>query len=181
LFFTLLPTTDSRHFWHWALLAVFVASTAFIVVLEIVEWAKARPRRLRREGQIKRYMERWIAQGGRTVIMSRDMSWADEDATKRLLRKKAEHGELVLCLQRDSEQLKYLRDAGATLSTYGHLDFTPRSRFTIIDFEKDGARVAIGVRDKGVQVIQEYQSGSHPLYSVAEDLVRLIQRLEPNP
>ncbi len=58
--------------------------------------------------------------------------------------------------------------------TYGHLNYVPATRFTIIDFEKQGARVAVGLHLNGNHVIKEYRDGDDPFYPISEDLVRLL-------
>src|SRR5206468_672153 len=47
---------------------------------------------------IKRYMLNWIEHGGRVAIWTRDMSWAQNPETRRLLTEKARRNELILCL-----------------------------------------------------------------------------------
>ena len=47
---------------------------------------------------IKRYMHQWITHGGRVAIWTRDMSWAQNAETRRVLKEKARRNELILCL-----------------------------------------------------------------------------------
>lgn len=119
-------------------------------------------------------MLRWISSGGRVVIFSRDMSWAHDEAVCSVLKDKAARNELTVCLERSIKLTDELRNCGATIITYGHLNHIPRSRFTIVDFGREGARVAVGVHQNGRHVIQEYRDGLDPFFAVAEDLVRLL-------
>src|SRR6266571_3685379 len=84
---------------------------------------------------IKRYMHDWIQHGGRVAIWTRDMSWAQNAQTRRLLREKAERRELILCLPEPNELARELSAAGAEICAYGaqHLE-SPASRFTIAFF-----------------------------------------------
>jgi hypothetical protein len=68
---------------------------------------------------------------GRVAIWTRDMSWAQNADTRRLLRDKAVRGELILCLPEENELARELAVAVAEVCAYGanHLD-APASRFT---------------------------------------------------
>ena len=123
-------------------------------------------------------MENWLSSGGRTAILSRDLSWANANTTTDILSRKAADGELTLFVSSINEQCERLADSGATVIEYGELDFTPRSRFTIIDFGKTGARVAIGSKEKGRHKISEYQEGMHPSFALAEDCIKLLLALK---
>src|SRR5262245_396895 len=67
-----------------------------------------------------------------------------------------------------------LQRQGASIVTYEDLNHVPRSRFTIVDFGREGARVAVGVRSGSDHIIQEFRSGFHPFFAVAEDLVKFL-------
>ncbi len=173
LYLTVQPPGALRPEWHW--IVIGAASTVFLISIayDVTQQYSALPKRFVRIERINRYMHRWVAQGGRTVIFSRDMSWVDEE-TRSLLIEKARRNELIVCLEKAIELSEALKDAGATIVTYAELGHAPRSRFTIIDFERDGARVAVGQRIGRYQVIQEFQHGRHPLFAVAEDLVQIL-------
>jgi hypothetical protein len=119
-------------------------------------------------------MCRWVSSGGRVVIFSRDMSWANEDQVRRILLEKAESGELTVFLEHAIPLTDELRERGATIVTYQSLGHIPRARFTIVGYGREGARVAVGVHENGYHVIQEYRNGFHPFFAVAEDLVRFL-------
>jgi hypothetical protein len=108
------------------------------------------------------------------VIFSRDMSWGSDEKVRRVLSKKAAQGELTICLEHAIPLTDELKQVGATIIEYGYLGQVPRSRFTIVDFERDGARVAVGVTQNRRHVIQEFRSGVDPFFAVAEDMVRFV-------
>jgi hypothetical protein len=122
-------------------------------------------------------MRKWVSSGGRVVIFSRDMTWADEPATRNLLRDKARRNELTVCLEHAISLTDELKQDGATIITYGELVHVPQSRFTIVDFGREGARVAVGVRNGNVHIIQEFQSGIDPLFALADDMVKFLMAL----
>jgi hypothetical protein len=74
-----------------------------------------------------------------------------------------------------------LKQRGARIHTYQRLRHVPRSRFTIVDYGLEGARVAVGAKLGGRHVIQEFQSGSHPFFAVAEDLVKFLEVTQDSP
>lgn len=108
------------------------------------------------------------------MIFSRDMSWTDEKAIRQVLMEKAGRNELTVFLEHPIPLTDELRRQGAQIVTYGALGHVPRSRFTIVDFGREGARVAVGVKVGNDHVIQEFRSGDHPFFAVAEDLVKLL-------
>jgi hypothetical protein len=163
---------------RWAI-ALLVSATFFFVVLVALELLAHRGRRVYAKSDtdgIKRYMHDWIEHGGRVAIWSRDMSWAHNDDTRGLLREKAARGELILCLPEQNELAMELRAAGAEICAYGASRLeSPASRFTIIFFGRDGARVAVGRADGDTHVIDEFSAGSHPAFHLAEDLIALVR------
>lgn len=159
--------------------ALLIAAAFFFVIYVVLEIFMHRGRRVYaksdKEG-IKRYMHEWIGHSGRVAIWSRDMSWAQNDETRELLREKAARRELIICLPEQNELTMELRAVGAEICAYGadRLE-SPASRFTIIFFGRDGARVAVGRADGDMHVIDEFSAGSHPAFHLAEDLIALVR------
>lgn len=176
LYFTLAPSGNDRPLWHLGLIAVAVVASVYLIVAEAVEYYHKAPKSFKSNDAINTYMRNWLKSGGRSLIFSRDMSWADEPTTRDILISKANRGELVLCVEHEMPLATSLRQAGAKIIRYGELNHVPRSRFTIVDFEKDGARVAIGGHVNGAHLIQEYQSGQHPLFALADDLAKILMK-----
>jgi len=126
--------------------------------------------------QIQDYMLRWIKGGGRVAIFTRDMSWAQKcKKMLAVLRDKAKRGDLVVCCPKRIPLLDHL--PGAEVHVYEEARFTPRARFTIVRFENDEARVAVGRKIGTDHVIEEYAPGDHPAFSMAEDLVRFARAI----
>jgi len=126
-------------------------------------------------------MHDWIQHGGRVAIWTRDMSWAQNAQTRRLLREKAERTELILCLPEPNELARELSAAGAEICAYGaqHLE-SPASRFTIAFFGRAGSRVAVGHAAGDAHVIDEFDAGDYPAFYLAEDLVALVRARHSN-
>lgn len=167
--------------WEWWVTVLVVSAVLAFVIVVVLEFSN-RPRRhiftLGDAKRIKRYMHNWIDQGGRVAIWSRDLSWADNPDTIQVLTKKAQRNELILCLPELTTLAQSLADAGAEVCAYGIANLeSPASRFTITFFGRDGAQVAVGRAVSNNHIIDEFESGDHPAFYLAEDLVALARAL----
>jgi hypothetical protein len=163
----------------WWAIALLLSAAVCVIVLVALEFLAHRRRRVYaksdRDG-IRRYMHSWIEHGGRVAIWTRDMTWAQNPETRRLLTRKARQGELILCLPKQNQLATELAAAGAEIRAYGASRLeSPASRFTIVFFGRDGARVAVGRAVGDTHVIDEFDSGAHPAFHLAEDLVALAR------
>jgi hypothetical protein len=174
LYFTLIPLSVPRSTLHWIILVVGIVLALAAVVRDLRDHLRSGPKVFTDRARINEYMLRWIKSDGRTVIFSRDLSWATERPVLEELRKKATQRELIICIEHKIPLTDELAELGAKIVTYQHLGHIPRSRFTIIGFGREGARVAVGVPQEGRHVIQEFETGKHPYFAVAEDLVKFL-------
>jgi hypothetical protein len=125
---------------------------------------------------IRNYMLHWIAYGGRVAIWTRDMSWAKDDQSKNLLVEKARNGELIICLPTHTPFSEQLEKEGAKIYVYGtELLSDPSARFTIAYYGRDGSKVAIGRARADKHIIEEFDSGSHPAFHLAYELVQIAK------
>ena len=171
-----LPSRDNLPRWSVALLVIAISLLIVFVVLEFLSYRGRRVYAKSDTDGIKRYMHSWIEHGGRVAIWTRDMSWAHNTDTRGLLLEKAAHGELILCLPECNEFAKELEEAGAQVCAYGSKQLDPpASRFTIAFFGRDGAQVAVGRAEGDAHVIDEFTSGDHPAFYLAEDLITLVR------
>ena len=177
LYFTVVPLGTARPDWHWILIGVFGVLVLISVGSEVRNSLK---RRLRvfSDKQINRYMCQWVSKPGHTIIFSRDLSWGSEPKAKIALVEKAERGELRICLYHETELSRELKASGAKIMLYGDSKHSPKARFTIIGYGRDGSSVAIGAQKNGKHVVYEYSVGEHPAYAIAEDLAQVISGYE---
>jgi len=125
---------------------------------------------------IKNYMLHWIAYGGRVAIWTRDMSWANDDRSKNLLLEKAQSGELIICLPTHTSFSRELEEKGGEIYVYGmELLSDPSARFTIAFYGRDGSKVAIGRARADKHIIEEFDTGSHPAFNLANELVQVAK------
>ncbi len=160
------------------LAVLFLLLTIGLLVLEF----KARPPQTvyakEDSAGIRAYMEQWIAKGGRVAIWSRDLTWANTPSVKDRLLEKAHNNELVLCVPQATPLSNELSNAGAEVRVYAAGNYAPASRFTIIDFGKQGARVAVGRAQGDFHIIDEFDATTHPAFYLAQDLVDLVRALQ---
>jgi len=144
---------------------------------QITEYVAHRPIILKTAQQIRDYMFRWISRGGRVAIFSRDMSWVEDDEMKDLLRAKARRDELHICLPTRILLSDDLQKEGAHIHVYPQLNYTPLSRFTIINKGRSDAQLAVGRAIEGKHLIEEFSLGEHPAFFIADDLIEVVMRL----
>jgi hypothetical protein len=175
LFIALPKAEQEQAIWQtgFALLCIILLVA---IVWEVITYMRSGPRRyyLFKKRRIRNFMRRWLLSGGRAVIFTRDMSWAGDESIRQVLVEKAQRNELTICIETVIPLAAQLATLGAQVISCGELEVVPRSRYTIIDFERDGARVAVGGTVGRHHVIQEFRSGDHPFFAVAEDLARLL-------
>jgi hypothetical protein len=122
--------------------------------------------------KIAAYMISWIKRGGRTAVVSRNLSWVD-DAAKEVLETKAKSGDLALYVPKTTDLTTELAGLGATVCA--HDGDACRSRFTIVNVGRGDARVAVGATADGKHVITEHGPGD-PVLVMAHDLLDRLLR-----
>lgn len=154
-----------------------IALAVFLISWDIVEYLKNRPEKfLPNSHQIVEFMNEWVSCGGRTAILSGDLSWAkDNPEAIKFLEKKAKAKDLILCVRTTNELIEYLVENGAELHNYSKYSFSPKSRFTVIDYEKNGERIAVGFVEDNNHVIYKYDTKDSVVTTLACDLMRLLR------
>ncbi|MCW3106589.1 MAG: hypothetical protein JWQ09_1095 [Segetibacter sp.] len=151
-------------------LLLFVLSTITILYIDY----KSKPKRYKNAQEINNYMYDWISNIGRIVIFTRDMTWTDEKRIKDKLIEKSRNDELIVCMPKANEFANELKGHGANIIEYSNLNYQPQSRFTIVQYGRNDAKVAIGKTYSKYHLIEEFHNGDHPLFHVAQDLVNIL-------
>lgn len=174
----LFPLLDIKDIEFSLLQIIFIVISILICLSYIIYEFFNRPKKYKDNLSIKNYMREWIKKTGRTVIFTRDMSWVDDNEIKNELISKARSNDLIICLPKITDFIQILKDHGAEIYTYENLDFTPKSRFTFINYGSNSSKVAIGRKDeKHNHFITEYTTKDTIEYYLAEDLVNIIKKL----
>ncbi|MDW7730550.1 MAG: hypothetical protein SCJ94_11190 [Bacillota bacterium] len=173
-----IPDISQLNIWSYIILFLATILFVYLIINDILENARVSVYKINDNNSINQYMFKLISEGGRVAIWTRDMSWAENLDTIELLTSKARRNELIICTSRRFSIMSQLISAGAEVYLYDRLDFVPRSRFTIVQFGREGSRVAIGSREGSYHVIKEFASGEHPIFTVTEDLIKFAMKAE---
>ncbi|NDV42387.1 hypothetical protein [Flagellimonas sediminis] len=171
--------TDQQSFGGWQWFLVFISILFFIVSIYLIvsEYLSNKPKMYTKKSDIRDYMYNWIKNGGRVVIFTRDMSWVNDEEMKNLLRNKSRGKECIICMPNKIDKVVEFESEGATVIEYSSLDYTPLSRFTITNYGRYDAKIAVGKSlGNGKHLIEEFGNGEHPYFQVANDLVRILEK-----
>lgn len=162
---------------QYILLAVFGVASVVQIIILIVNHRK----NYKNEKEINSFMLDWISNIGRIVIFTRDLSWGGDQTIKNKLCNKAMNDELIICAPQRNELMNELEARGAKIITYHELNYTPNARFTIIRYGRGDSKIAIGkTYGTGKHYISEFESGTHPEYHLAADMVNILMKLHEN-
>jgi hypothetical protein len=155
---------------------LIVSSTILVAVhlaFEVSTMIKSWPRLFKSDADAKAYMNNWIKMGGRTSILSRDLSWVD-DGVEKILLELARHSNLTILMEKENAVATRLHTAGAEIFLYEGSHF-PSTRFAITNEGRADARVALGAINKnGYLEVREYSVGNATFHMCA-DIVALIR------
>jgi len=133
-------------------------------------------RRPKQQNKIDEYMVKLFQGSGATLVLTRDMTWAENTATlKDLLLAKARKKELTVIMESKTAFGTELIQAGATVFYYATLGISGvQSRFTIVDHKSAGAEVAIGRTSNRIHTIERFGPMDPPL-ALALDLEKIVR------
>lgn len=161
----------------WHITLMISLAVAFVRGILDGTWREWRIRTylVNNQAGINRYLYRRIDSGGRVAIWTRDMSWAEGEKMAELLRRKAQRGELIICLPQPIPKSDELKQIGAEVFAYG-TDHATDYRFIIVNYGRAGSRIAVFRHSRSHYVlIREYSADEHPAFQMAHDLVRMVQ------
>ena len=108
-------------------------------------------------------MKKLIKTRGKICIMSRDLSWVDAEMEACIAEKK---DNILIFAQKESNLTKRLISKGASVKYYGHLNFEPKTRFTIIRYNSTNPQVAIANIQNSVR---RKNSFKHVIYETIDN------------
>lgn len=114
--------------------------------------------------KVNKYLLDWLNKGSRTVIFTRDLTWADESVDiLNTLKRKARNKELTICLYRNTHTTQYLKELGAEVYIHNLSENQLKSRFTIIDYGKNNPKITVGTTNSSGQFVNErYDMKTNP-------------------
>ncbi|NOT21016.1 MAG: hypothetical protein HOP24_12235 [Sideroxydans sp.] len=165
------------------LLAVVGYSTAFLF-LDGVRVFTHRTRSFNRtsdagKSEIAKYLVQQLRSSGSVVIFSKDLTWVKEGGdAEALLLKKSEAKELIIFVEDELPITTKLRLKGADVRAYGgqkKKGFTPKSRFTVLDYRAGRTRVMVGIPSDGKHFIKHYGDDDVEVVDLAKDFISLLE------
>ena len=133
-----------------------VAAAGVHVWKQCADYRRERKRVLKHSSsaEVHKYLYDWIKDGGRTVVFTRDFTWANcSREMLALLQEKAKKKELIVCLCRATDITDQLKELGAEI--YIHDIRELKSRFTIIHYGTNYPKVTVGSKDADGRFINE--------------------------
>jgi len=176
LIFTISDNDESFTGWQWLLIFLSISFFALSIYITISDYYRKKPSLFKSPEAVKNYMYKLIENSGRTAIFSRSLSWVD-DKTKTMLINKAKKDQLIICIPKKIATADELEKNGAHIIIYDQFKHLPESRFTISNFGRADAKVAVGEILSTTDYqhrIQEYKNGNHPYFHIADDLIKLL-------
>lgn len=129
--------------------------------------------------KIAEYLVQQLKSSGSVAIFSKDLTWVKEGGdAEALLIQKAEAKELVLFVEEELPITTKLKHRGAEVRAYGGQKkkrFSPKSRFTLLDYRAGKTRVMVGVPSDGEHLIKHYGDSDSEVVDLAKDFISLLE------
>lgn len=126
--------------------------------------------------KVNKYLYDWIKNGSRTVIFTRDFTWANSSLDMlSMLEEKSRKHELIVCLYQSTDITDKLKGLGAEIYIHNFHDL--KSRFTIIHYGTNSPQITVGLRDdNGNYVNKRYSMKYDPhIYNLFVELFESIK------
>lgn len=169
---------ENKGFYENLLPFIIVLIVFFYMTYDSIHvWVHRAKRYERNDPKIAVFLCEQLKKAGRVAIFSRDISWVTSGSeAEKLLLQKAKSKELVLFVQTKTSIAQNLADAGAEVRTYQKFSgYKPKSRFTVLDYEKTGSRVLIGYPSNGEHLIDEFNDSDKAIVDLVETFVQLAE------
>ena len=147
--------------WRIAILVVGCACIGYLIY-DAIKSSQKNELVCRNNDEIANAMKKLIKTRGKICIMSRDLSWVDAEMEACIAEKK---DSILIFAQKESELTKRLISNGATVAYYGHLNYEPKTRFTIIRYNNTNPQVAIANIQNSVR---RKNSFKHVIYQTVD-------------
>ncbi len=137
-------------------------------------------------GDIQDKMKSIIKMQGKICILSRDLSWLNDEIANAL---KEKASSVLIFAEAETPDTKSLSQSGVKVKYYGKIGFSPNSRFTVIRYNRESRQVAIA---NTKNTIRKGSSMQHTIYmtggnspdkrdawlnSMALDMIKLFDKI----
>lgn len=168
---------------NWGTGKIIILISLIIVAMIMIYFLfiKSSTQKCKSQNEINEFMKTWIKTSGVVKILSRDMSWVDDEMLGILQTKGAD---LYLYVEKSNEIVEKIRKMNpeGNIIFYNDIGFVPNSRFTIIRANKDDRQIAITIKERsGYKKLEHeiYISNENPIdkriLGLANDLMNCIE------
>lgn len=176
-----LAFSGSMPVWLVAVIVVIGLGCFAFLVYDEIECNAHNERICTSKEAVEDAMKEIINSQGKICIMSRDLSWVTPEILGCLEAKKSN---VLIFAQSENDTTKILTSRGVKVKYYDELDFEPKTRFTIIRYNKNDPQVAIAniqnsirKKNKFKHTIYQTRANGNPqdewINSLAVDMVHL--------
>lgn len=147
------------------IIIAFVGCFAFLYLVHYyVKNSKVEKKMCYSNDEIKDVMKKIIKNNGKICIMSRDLSWVDSEIEFSIVQKAKD---ILIFAEKESELTIRLIKNGVTIKYYSHLNFKPKTRFTVIRYNQREPQVAIANTQNTILNKNEIQ---HLIYQTSKNV-----------
>lgn len=144
--------------WQWAKTILYILLVVLILVSFFVLFICKDEVTCRTKQKVKDFMKDWIGTDGVVEVLSRDLSWVDDEMVCVLANKGKD---LHLYVDEETSTTQKIRNLNkeCNIHYYSKVGFTPISRFTIVRANKDERQMAIAIKEE-----KGYKKFRHCIY-----------------
>lgn len=114
------------------------------------------------DNEISDAMKGLIKSQGKILIMSRDLTWVDEEMAG-VMRNKA--SSITIFAEKPNKVTRQLQEAGVIIKFYGEYGFEPKTRFTAVRYNKTHPQIAIANTENTVRKGKKFE---HTIYETSD-------------
>ena len=146
------------------LVILFVGLASFIYLIFVeIQKNSTNERICTSQSEVNSAMKDIIKSQGKICIMSRDLSWVTDDIAHCLEEKK---DSILIFAQSQNATTQKLSQKGIKVKYYAHLGFEPKTRFTIIRYNRTNPQVAIANVENSIRKKNKFK---HIIYETSSD------------
>ena len=129
---------------------------------------KRTPRALKSPQELVSDNHLWLAEQGRVVIVTRDLTWTMDGKLRELVHAKAEQDALTIVASRRTAELEEFAKAGVDVRIHKRV---PSVRFAVLRYGTADSRVLVTRQVRGLIEVREYEYSDFPVHQACMDLV----------
>jgi len=139
-----------------------IACLAYLLYIEFKE-NTLNERICTSEEEIKTAMKEIIKTQGKICVVSRDLTWVDNEVAACISAKKSS---IIIFAEKENPTTQKLKAEGIKIKFYGHLGFEPKTRFTIIRYNSINPQVAIADTQHSIRKKKKFK---HTIYETVSN------------